>query len=77
LNPLDHLHPFVTGVAPTTVFDSDPFLYTHLGLSGFSGFYGLSLFTLCAMRYALCDFLQQLPHRPAPVHINDLTRDEV
>jgi hypothetical protein len=59
LNPLNHLDPFITGVASPAVFDSDLFLFTHLGLFGLSGFSGsFSVFTLCTLRYALCSIYQ-------------------
>jgi hypothetical protein len=39
------------------------------------GLFGLSCYY--AMRYALYDFLQQLPDCPASIHINDLAGDEI
>jgi len=76
LNPLNHLDPFITGVASSTVFDPDSLLCTHLGLFGLSGFSGLSCYY--AMRHAPCSLLHAAsPDRPAPIHINYLAGDEI
>lgn len=88
LNPLNHLHPLITGVASTAIFDPNSLFHSHQLNKHFPILPGLPAgrrppfnkggrggFLL--LRYALCDFVVNLPDRPAPIDKDGLTGDEI